>query len=426
MNKKLTVALAGLGARGADSYAPAALKFPDLMEIVAISDIDPEKVASVAKTYNIPQEACYDSAESMLEAGKLADVMFIATQDKQHVGHAIPALKLGYHLLLEKPISPDLDECRELLKVATEEDRLVVVCHVLRYTPFFTKVKELLDSGIIGEITTVAGFEYVQYWHQAHSFVRGNWRNSIETSPMILQKCCHDMDLYLWLTGKTVKSVSSFGNTFLFKEENAPAGCTKRCLDGCAVKDSCLFDAEAIYMDSSFGIRNGHTKWPVNVVSLNPTENSVYEALKAGPYGRCVYHCDNDVVDHQIVNLEMTDGSLISFTMSAFTAKQARESKIMGTKGEIIGLMEENIIKIRPFGKEEIIIDVNLLATDFSGHGGGDHQMVKEFLQVVAGEIDMPPHMTSLDVSVESHYIALAAEVSRLAGGKVVKVSDMR
>ena len=426
MNKKLTVALAGLGARGADSYATAVLKYPDLMEIVAIADIDPEKVADVAGKYNIPPEACYDSAEAMLEAPQLADVMFITTQDKQHVSHAIPAIKKGYHLLLEKPISPDLEECRELVRVAKEHERHVIVCHVLRYTPFYTKLKELLDSGIVGDITTVAGFEYVGYAHQAHSFVRGNWRNSVETSPMILAKCCHDMDLYLWLTGKICESVSSFGNTYLFKEEKAPAGCTKRCLDGCLVKAECLFDAEKIYMDSPDGIRNGHTSWPVNVVTLNPTEASVYEALQTGPYGRCVYHCDNDVVDHQIVNMNMTDGSLISFTMTAFTEKTARESKIMGTLGEITAYMEENIIKVRPFGKEEFVIDVNTLATDFSGHGGGDHQMVKEFLEVVSGASVMKSHMTSIEVSVESHYIAMAAEASRLAGGKVIKVGDMR
>lgn len=426
MSKKVTVAIAGLGARGADSYAPAVLKYPDLMEIVAVADIVPEKVEAVAKAYNLPKEACYDSAEAMLAAGKLADVMIIATQDKQHVPHGIPALKLGYHLLLEKPISPDLEECRELVRVAKENDRHVIVCHVLRYTPFYTKLKEILDSGIIGDVTTVAGFEYVGYAHQAHSFVRGNWRNSVETSPMILAKCCHDMDLYLWLTGKTCESISSFGNRYHFRAEKAPKGCSKRCLDGCLVKEECLFDAEKIYMDSPYGIRNGHTSWPVNVVSLNPTEASVYEALKTGPYGRCVYHCDNDVVDHQIVNMTMTDGSLLSFTMTAFTEKTARESKFMGTLGEIVGYMEENIIKVRPFGKEEIIIDVNRLATDFSGHGGGDHQMVKEFLEVVSGQSEMKSHMTAIDVSVESHYIALAAEQSRLAGGKVIKVSDMR
>ena len=222
MGKKLTIALAGLGNRGKDAYAPVTKLFPEEMEIVAIADIDPAKVEEVAKNYNVAPEKCFSSAEELIAQDKLADVMFITTQDRQHVAQAIPALRKGYDLLLEKPISPDLDECREIVKVAKECDRKVVVCHVLRYTPFYTKLKEILDEGTIGDIVSVMAIENVGYWHQAHSFVRGNWSNSNETSPMILQKCCHDMDLYLWLTGKTCKSVSSFGSTYLFKEENAP------------------------------------------------------------------------------------------------------------------------------------------------------------------------------------------------------------
>ncbi len=256
--KRITVAIAGLGSRGKDNYAPVAKLLPEKMEITAIADIVEEKVEEVSREYGVPKERCYSSAEEMLKQEKLADVMFIATQDRQHVGHAIPALEKGYDLLLEKPVSPDLDECRELLKVAGERGRKVVVCHVLRYTPFYTKVKELIDSGVIGDVVTVMGIENVGYWHQAHSFVRGNWRNSEETSPMILQKCCHDMDLLLWLTGKTCESVTSFGGTYLFKEEKAPEGAAKRCLDGCAAKAECPFDAEKIYITNE---KNRHCPW---------------------------------------------------------------------------------------------------------------------------------------------------------------------
>lgn len=427
MSRRIRVALAGLGSRGKDTYAHAAKLFPDKMEITAIADIDPAKVEEVAKEYNVPREACFSSAEELIAQERLADVMFITTQDRQHVGHAIPALRRGYHLLLEKPISPDLDECRELVKVAKECDRRVVICHVLRYTPIYSKLKEVIESGAVGDIVSVMSIENVGWWHQAHSFVRGNWRNSNTTSPMILQKCCHDMDLLLWLTGKTCKSVSSFGSTYLFDEAHAPRGAAKRCMDGCKARAECPFDAEKIYMDHKrIGARTGYKEWPLDVLTLHPSEESVMEAIKTGPYGRCVYYCDNNVVDHQVVNLNMTDGSTISHTMCAFTATGSRYAKFMGTKGEVIADMTENTIKITEFGKETEVIDVSRLAADFSGHGGGDNRMVEEFLDMII-EGTQPDHrMTTLEASVESHYCALAAEESRLKGGAVIELAPMR
>jgi predicted dehydrogenase len=427
MSKRLKVALAGLGSRGKDTYAPAAKLFPDKMEIVAIADIDPAKVAEVAREYHVPEEACFSSAEEMIAQDKLADVMFITTQDRQHVRQAIPALKKGYHLLLEKPISPDLNECRELVKVARECDRRVVICHVLRYTPFYSKLKEVIDSGTIGEIVSVMSIENVGWWHQAHSFVRGNWRNSDTTSPMILQKCCHDMDLLLWLTGKTCQSVSSYGSTYLFNEAHAPKGAAKRCLDGCKAKETCPFDAEKIYLDNKkTGFRSGNREWPLDVLTLHPTEESIREAIQTGPYGRCVFYCDNNVVDHQIVNLNMTDGSTISHTMCAFTATGSRYAKFMGTNGEIIADMAENTLRITVFGKDTETIDISKIASDFSGHGGGDIRMVEEFLDMIIEGKDPNNRTTSVERSMESHYCALAAEESRLKGGAVIELEPMR
>ena len=427
MAKKIKVALAGLGSRGKDTYAPTAKLFPDKMEIVAIADIDPAKVAEVAKEYQVPSDKCFSSAEELIAQEKLADVMFITTQDKQHVGHAIPALKKGYDLLLEKPISPDLDECREIVKVANECHRKVIVCHVLRYTPIYSTLKGILDSGRIGDVVSVMSIENVGYWHQAHSFVRGNWRNSNTTSPMILQKCCHDMDLLLWLTGKTCESVSSFGNTYLFKPEKAPEGAAKRCMDGCKAKETCPYDAEKIYLKHKrIGAENGHKDWPLDVLTLHPTVESVTEAIKTGPYGRCVYYCDNNVVDHQVVNLNMTDGSTISHTMCGFTDTGSRYAKFMGTKGEILADMSENTIKVTEFGQDTEIIDVKKLATDFSGHGGGDNRMVEEFMDMLINDSEPTVRTTSVDQSVESHYCALAAEESRVNGGKVVFLDKYR
>ena len=307
MERKVTVAVVGLGGRGS-VYAECEALYSDEMEIVAIADIIPEKVEKWAKKYHIPKERCFSSAEELLKEDRLADVMFICTQDRQHVGHAIPALEKGYHLLLEKPISPDPAECKRLAEIANQYNRHVVVCHVLRYTPFYQKIKEIIDSGVIGDIVSIQAIENVAYWHQAHSFVRGNWRNSDTTSPMILQKCCHDMDIFVWLSGKNCKRVSSFGSLTLFREDRAPEGSTLRCVDGCKVKDSCPFDAEKIYVtNEKTGILHENSGWPCDILALEPSEETVREALKTGPYGRCVYHCDNNVVDHQAVSYTHLD-----------------------------------------------------------------------------------------------------------------------
>lgn len=427
MNKRLNVAIAGLGSRGKDTYAAAARLFPDKMKIVAIADTNQEKVRETAKEYQVPEEGCFNSAEEMLAKDKLADVIFIATQDRQHVKHAIPALRKGYHLLLEKPISPDLEECRELIRIAKECNRQVVICHVLRYAPFYEKLKELIDADTIGEIVSVMAIENVGWWHQAHSFVRGNWRNSDMTSPMILQKCCHDMDILLWLTGKTCKSVSSFGDNYLFRKERAPEGAAKRCLEGCRAKADCPFDAEKIYMDhQKYGVRHGNCEWPLDVLTLHPGEESVKEALLTGPYGRCVYDCDNNVVDHQVVNLNMTDGSTISLTMCGFTSEISRYTKFMGTKGEMIADMGANTIEITRFGKEKSVIDVGGLAEDLKRHGGGDYRLVEDFLDMILEGKGPDGRTTSVECSMESHYCALAAEESRLKEGAVIEIAPMR
>ncbi len=424
MERKVTVAVVGLGGRGS-VYMEYQDLFPGEMEVVAIADIIPEKVEKWAKKFHLPKERCFSSAEELLKQDRLADVMFICTQDRQHVGHAIPALEKGYHLLLEKPISPDPAECKRLAEIAKQHNRHVVVCHVLRYTPFYQKIKEIIDSGVIGDIVSIQAIENVAYWHQAHSFVRGNWRNSNTTSPMILQKCCHDMDIFVWLSGKNCKRVSSFGSLTLFREDRAPEGSTLRCLDECKVKDSCPFDAEKIYItNEKTGILHDNSGFPCDILSLNPNEETIREALKTGPYGRCVYHCDNNVVDHQVVNLEMEDGSTINFTMCAFTNKTGRAIKVMGTLGDIEANNDDNIIDVCKFGGEHEIIDVSKLATDFSGHGGGDHRMERDLLDLVRGGSAPGSALTSIDKSTQSHFIALALEKSRVHGGQVVDMED--
>lgn len=426
MKECITVAVAGFGLRG-KTYSEFEKLSEGKMKVVAVADIVAEKVEEAAKEYNISKEMCFTSAEEMLKHPKLADVMFVTTQDRQHVAQAVKAIEQGYDVLVEKPISPDLEECLELQSKAHEYNKIVTVCHVLRYTKFFEIIKKCIDSGKLGEIRTIQAIENVGYYHQAHSFVRGNWRNSIETSPMILAKSCHDMDILQWLMGKRCEKISSFGSLSLFKEENAPEGSTDRCLEGCKCKESCPYDAEKIYIsDKLTGIRHG-AKWPCEALTLNPSEDRVYEALKTGPYGRCVYKCDNDVVDHQVVIMQFEDGSTADFTMTAFTEKCSRQIKVMGTMGEIIGDLENNIIKICYFGKEAEIINVNEVTASstskLGGHGGGDEGLIRNTVDVFL-ENNPENNLTSIDASVHSHVMALAAEYSRINKGTLVDLTD--
>ncbi len=426
MGFPLTVAIAGLGNRGRWNYAKYAEEHPEQMKIVAVADIVPERVQEAAKTFGVPAENCFSSAEELVKQEKLADILFVATPDREHYVPAIEGLKKGYHLLLEKPISPSLEECREIAALAKEKQRHVVVCHVLRYTPFFTQLKKIIDSGRIGEIVTIQAIENVGYYHQAHSFVRGNWRNSDLSSPMILQKCCHDMDILLWLSGRHINRVSSFGDINLFKEEKAPAGAAKRCLDGCKAKENCPYDAEKIYItDDLTGVAKGKTAWPNNVLTMYPTEESVRKALEEGPYGRCVYHCDNNVVDHQVVNLELDDKSTISFTMSGLTSKQYRYLKIMGTMGDIEADMDSNLIEVVEFGKEKEVIDISALGLDLSGHAGGDMRMVEDLLKLVNGDSANGSGLTSIQHSLESHLACFASEYSRTHNGESVILDEI-
>ncbi|MEG0271557.1 MAG: Gfo/Idh/MocA family oxidoreductase, partial [Clostridia bacterium] len=244
--------------------------------------------------------------------------------------------------------------------------------------------------------------------------------NTAQSSPMILQKCCHDMDILLWLTGKHCRKVSSFGSLRHFTKEQAPAGAPMRCTDGCPAAETCVYNAEKFYMDR---VRKGEIDWPVNVVAFDPNEENVMKALKEGPYGRCVYHCDNDVVDHQVVNLELEDGATVNFTMCAFVAHGGRTLRVMGTRGELYCDMKKETVRVMPFGQEDTEIDITKLTDDFSGHGGGDTRMVREFVRLVAGEELTSSTLSSIDRSVESHLVALAAETSRLAGGLVIEMA---
>lgn len=421
--KQVTVAIAGLGGRGAGTYAAMQEKLADKMKIVALADPVEEKLAAAAEKYGVGADMCFATAEEMLERERLADVLFLCTMDKQHHDQAIAAMEKGYDLLLEKPISPDAAECIHIADTAARLGRQVSVCHVLRYTPFYSAVKAQIDSGALGDIVSVQATEQVGFWHQTHSFVRGNWRNSDETSPMILQKSCHDMDILLWLIGKRCVSVSSVGSLTEFRADRAPAGAGERCTD-CPIESECIFSALNFYTTN---LKNGNTGWPVDIVMMNPTDEGLREKLKTSPYGRCVYRCDNNVVDHQAVQLLMEDGATVSFVMAAFNPG-GRDIRIMGTRGMLEGVMNTGKITVRRFegtgGYKTEEIDSNAGAGDLSGHGGGDIRLVSDFLDIVSGEKTEGGALTSVDRSVESHLVAMAAEKSRVMDGALINMAD--
>lgn len=427
MSYPVRVAICGLGNRGKDTYAAISELMDGRMAIVAIADPIEEKRAYVKERYGVPQEMCFETGEEMFKKERLADVALICTQDQLHVRHAVAALERGYHLLLEKPIAVGMEDVRLIEKTAKTNGRSVVVCHVLRYAPFFEQIKNVIDSGEIGDVMCIQALENVGYWHQAHSFVRGNWRRESESTFMLLAKCCHDLDYLVWLTGQRCARVSSFGSLRHFKKECAPEGAAERCTAGCKVKENCPYDAEKIYLtNKNTGILHGNADWPCNVLVQDPTEEKIRRAIKEGPYGRCVYHCDNDVVDSQIVNMEMENGVLCQLMMSAFCEHGGRTIRVLGTHGCIEGDMESHVLRVRPFGKEERTIDAAALARDLAGHGGGDARMIAELLEM-HGETGVPTkRMTTLEASSESHYIAFAAEQSRKNGGASVELNTLR
>ncbi|MBR5616911.1 MAG: Gfo/Idh/MocA family oxidoreductase [Oscillospiraceae bacterium] len=400
--RPVTAVILGAGSRGT-TYAGYAKEHPEQLQILAVAEPRTDRRNMLADDLNIPDSCRFTSWEELLEHPRMADCVFVCTLDDDHTIPAIKAMELGYHVLLEKPMSNTEEECRAIVAAANKTGRTLAVCHVLRYTPFYMTLKKLIDEGRIGEVTTINQIENVGYWHQAHSFVRGNWRTVRETSPMILQKSCHDMDIILWLMGKDCRRVQSFGSLRHFCAENAPEGAPERCLDGCPHATACPYYAPALYMDMN------RTGWPVDVITTDMSAEGRRKALEDGPYGRCVYRCDNDVVDRQVVNLEFDGGAVATFTMTGLSADFCRQLKIFGTKGQIEANMGTKEIVLHCFGgeKETISLDVSM---DGSGHGGGDFGIMRDFIRVLR---DGGESRTGAAVSLQSHLICFAAEKSR-------------
>lgn len=404
--------LIGAGLRGCETYASYALRYPNEFKIVAVAEPDKERREKAARLHQIPVERTFSDYKPLLELEKMADCALVCTQDKMHYEPVAKAIQKGYHVLCEKPMSSDREEIIKMGAIAQKYDRILSICHVLRYSSFFTKIKGLLEEGRIGRLMSVQHIEEVGFWHQAHSFVRGNWRNSDETSPMILAKCCHDMDILLWLIDSPCVAISSFGERSYFREENAPEGAPKYCLDGCAHRETCPYYAPRFYLEHKRALFDNLTR----AVSADVRAEAVLDKLKDGPYGRCVFHCDNTVVDHQTVNMKFENQVDVALNMCAFTKECKREIRLMGTMGEIIGDMEEGCIILHDFvsGNEERI----KLNTSLEGHSGSDSAMMKDFVALIAAD-GRGERRTEASLSVESHLMALAAEQSRVEGRTV-------
>ncbi|MFR5100937.1 MAG: Gfo/Idh/MocA family protein [Christensenellaceae bacterium] len=413
-----TVAIAGLGPRGFYTYAQYQKVHPERIKVTAIADIDETKLYLAAEDLHIPPEGCFKSAEEMLSKDKLADVLIVATQDKQHIAHALAGLERGYDLILEKPVATTPEDCIAIRDAAKRLNRKVAVCYVLRYTTFYRTIKNIIYSGRIGEVVNVDAVENVGYWHQAHSFVRGNWSNCGRSSPMILQKSCHDMDILNFLIGSHCECLSSFGSLSFFNSEHRPKDAAEFCVD-CPRKESCVYSAERIYLGEDTQEKR---PWVRTVVAPAGGLAEVKKALRRGPYGSCVFVCDNDVVDHQTVALRYENGVTVSFTMSAFSAEVYRSIRIMGTQGEIEGEQKTNLIRCTTFDGKTEVYDINKLASDLSGHGGGDNQLLTDFFDENSeGHIDA---VSGIYSAIESHMMAFAAEYSRLHDGESINLKQ--
>ena len=419
MKKK--VILIGAGGRGYTYTNIMKDNFSDYYEVVAVAEPINERRNYIKEKHSLPDEMCFTTWEPLLAMPKFADIALICTMDRDHVAPALAAIEVGYDLMLEKPAGATPEECRAIQRAAEKKGVFVLICHVLRFTKFFMALKNIVDSGKIGRVMNIQAIEAVNNIHQSHSFVRGNWRNSDESSPMILQKTCHDFDIISWILGKKCKRVQSFGSLSHFTRENAPADAPEYCIEGCPHADTCYYNAVKLYTGT-----HNRSRWFQNAATkkFNPTPEDCEKAARETDYGKCVYKCPNNVVDRQVVNLEYEDGTVVSFTMSAFN-KGGRNIRIMGTDGELSGNAGDNFVSLYSFATEQtekIDLDSGFLDDSIlSGHGGGDAGIIKALKDLIEGN----PNKSICDIaeSCDNHMISFAAEESRLTG-KVVDLDE--
>lgn len=403
LKKPVTAITCGAGNRG-NVYGNYAAKYPDELNIVGVAEPIAIRQERYAQKHQIADENRFVTWEHVFEQPKFADAIIITTPDDLHYGPCMKALEMGYDVLLEKPISPSEKECRDILSLAKETGRIVAVCHVLRYAPYFIELRELIQAGAVGQLISVQHFEPIEHIHMSHSFVRGNWHNSKETTPIILAKSCHDLDILRWMVGEPCEKISAFGNLSWFREENAPEGSTARCTDGCAVEAECPYSALRIYY------RN---RWRTYVFDFpdDPGKHDEFlmEQLKTTNYGRCVYRMENDQQDHYVANMQFGKGITAAFSMEAFTSYHGRRTRIMGSMGDIVGDMQK-FTHTNFLTGEKTVWDPE---GETDGHGGGDWALLRDWIKAVDQQ-DAGLLTSTIDASIESHLMGFMAEKSRL------------
>ena len=408
VKKPVTAITCGAGSRG-NVYGNYAVQYPDQLDIVGVAEPIPIRKQRYSTKHNIPESNQFNTWEDVFKRPKFADAIIISTPDNLHYGPCMEALKMGYDVLLEKPISPSEKECRDILELAKKNNRIVAVCHVLRYAPYFIKLRELMNSGAIGEVISVQHLEPIEHTHMSHSYVRGNWHNSKATTPIILAKSCHDLDILKWMVNKPASRIQAFGDLKWFRKENAPAGSTARCSDGCAVEAECPYSALKQYY------RNRHRTYVFDMPDDKSKHGEhILEKLKTTNYGRCVYKMENDQPDHYVCNIQFEGNITAAFSMEAFTSYEGRRTRVMGSMGDIVGDMSSFTLTDFRTGKK------TEWKQDTDGHGGGDWRLVADWIQAV--DQQNPALLTStIDASIESHLMGFAAEKSRKEN-KVVEV----
>ena len=423
-NKVVTVSIIGLGGRGGEAYGRYITEQKDKFQITHICDINHVRLNKYGELFGVPQENRFDEEEKFFQE-KLSDVLFITTQDRMHVRMAKKALLLGYDIVLEKPISDDPQELRELAELAHKTGRMIMVCHVLRYTVAMRKLKEVLNSGAIGKLVSIDQTENVVFWHEAHSYVRGNWRNRAMSTPMIMAKCCHDLDLIQDFIGSKCRSVASMGSLAYFKPENKPEGAADRCVN-CKYIESCPYSAKKLYIDMWKESNRPANLFPFSLITdaYPTTEEALQKAIEESPYGRCVFACDNDVVDNQTVIMQFENGVTATLKMEAFVKNGGRDIRFFGTEGELVLCEAEGTIILKKYFGKDTVWKLTDLTDDLEGHGGGDHRMIDQLYELMTDSETTVD--TSIDNSLESHYMALAAEESRLNGGQLVLIEKYR
>jgi len=412
--RPVTIAVVGTGSRGR-TFSDFAQRYSERVCVVAVADPRTDRRDALADQLGVAADRRFDGWRELASQPKLADAVIVTTPDREHVGPACRFAELGYHVLLEKPIAPTQEECVQVIEAVEKADVILAVCHVMRYTAYTAQVKALVDDGRLGGLVGLEHLEPVGWWHFAHSFVRGNWRRSDQAGPSILTKCCHDLDWLRYIVDRPAVAVSSRGGLHHFTAANRPAGAADRCLD-CAVEPDCPYSAPRFYLR---GVGDPELeRWPLSVLTTDLTASGVRRALRDGPYGRCVYACDNDVADHQVVTIEFEGGVTATLTMSAFTPFDRRRTRIMGTRGFLEGDGRHLALTDFVTGKVESFDVVDGGAGAGGGHDGGDFGVMSAFLNAVSAG-DRSLVRTGPRESLESHLMAFAAERSRLTGARV-------